>query len=270
MPRTRRALRGGYCYHVINRGNERREVFHQPSDYAAFLARMAEAECHQKMRLLAYCLMPNHFHLVLWPVGDRDISRWMHWLTTTQANHYRRRYGGIGHLWQGRFKPFPIQHDDHSADGDSLRGTKSSGAEPCRQRRGLGLVVLGLSPDRCMDAGLVPRSGASRCQLARTRESTVDGSRTDRRATVGEARYTVWIEPLDRNHRQNPRARIHATPARTTGTQQPITRATSDDNQPGGSPKARRLPAKFAMSPFPHTCDHPANAMKAAWRRKET
>ena len=65
MPRTRRALRGGYCYHVINRGNQRREVFHQPSDYAAFLALMAEANCHQKMRLLAYGLMPNHFHFVL-------------------------------------------------------------------------------------------------------------------------------------------------------------------------------------------------------------
>ncbi len=136
----------------------------------------------------------------------------MHWLTTTQANHDRRRYGGIGHLWQGRFEPSAIQHDDHLLTVIRHVERNPVRAEPRRQRRGLGLLVLGLSPDRWWDAGLVPRSGASPCELARTGESTVDGRRTDGRATVGEAWHTVWIEPLDRNHRQNPRARIHAAP----------------------------------------------------------
>ena len=82
MPRTARASEGGLCYHVLNRGNARVEVFHDPADYEAFLDAVAESSVRLAVRVLAYCLMPNHFHLVLWPVGDGDLSRWMHWLTT--------------------------------------------------------------------------------------------------------------------------------------------------------------------------------------------
>jgi putative transposase len=65
------------------------------------------------MRLLAYCLMPNHFHLVLWPREDGEVSRWMQWLMTAQVRRHHRRHGSDGHLWQGRFKAFPIQRDEH-------------------------------------------------------------------------------------------------------------------------------------------------------------
>ena len=65
------------------------------------------------MRLLAYCLMPNHFHLVLWPQGDGDLSTWMQWLLTAHVHGYRRRYCGSSHVWQGRFKAFPIEESDH-------------------------------------------------------------------------------------------------------------------------------------------------------------
>ena len=70
MPRTARASRAGYCYHVLNRGNARSEVFHKPGDYEAFLHAVGEASVRLPMRLLAYCLMPNHFHLVVRPFGD--------------------------------------------------------------------------------------------------------------------------------------------------------------------------------------------------------
>ena len=116
MPRTARASAGNYCYHVLNRGNARQEVFHKPEDYAAFLRLMAEANERPQgpsMRILAYCLMPNHFHLVLWPRDDGDLSRWMQWLLTSHVRRYHRHYGGSGHVWQGRFKAFPIQKDDH-------------------------------------------------------------------------------------------------------------------------------------------------------------
>jgi REP element-mobilizing transposase RayT len=89
MPRTARASQAGYCYHVLNRGNARAEVFHKPADYAAFLHALAEASVRLPMRLLAYCFMPNHFHLVVRPHGDGDLSRWMQWLLTT---HVRRCY----------------------------------------------------------------------------------------------------------------------------------------------------------------------------------
>jgi putative transposase len=65
------------------------------------------------MRVLAYCLMPNHLHFVAWPRGDGDLARWMHWLLTTHVQHHHRRYGTNGRVWQGRYKAFAIQHDHH-------------------------------------------------------------------------------------------------------------------------------------------------------------
>ena len=73
-------------------------------------------EAHERscpMRILAYCLMPNHFHLVLWPRGDGDVSRWMQWIQTTHVRRYHEHYHASGHVWQGRFKAFPIQEDEH-------------------------------------------------------------------------------------------------------------------------------------------------------------
>ena len=113
MARTARSVVGGVCYHVINRGNRRATVFHTPADYDGFTALMARASERMPMRILAYCLMPNHFHFVLWPRGDQDTSRWMHWLMTTHVVRYHKAHGTSGRIWQGRFKAFPIQADRH-------------------------------------------------------------------------------------------------------------------------------------------------------------
>ncbi len=113
MPRTARASVGGLCYHVINRGNARAEVFRKPEDYAAFRDLLQEATARVRMRVLAYCLMPNHFHLALWLRGDGDLSRFMQWLLTAHVRRYHRHYQSNGHVWQGRFKAFPIQQDEH-------------------------------------------------------------------------------------------------------------------------------------------------------------
>jgi putative transposase len=67
---------------------------------------MAEASVRIRMRILAYCLMPNHFQLALWPRDDGDLSRRKHWLMTTHVRRYRRHYRSAGHVWQGRFKAF--------------------------------------------------------------------------------------------------------------------------------------------------------------------
>jgi putative transposase len=101
------------CYHVLNRGNGRAEVFHKDGDYAAFLDLMVEANERLPLRILGYVLMPNHFHLVLWPRDDGDLSRWMQWLLTSHVRRYHRHYHGSGHVWQGRFKAFPIEQDEH-------------------------------------------------------------------------------------------------------------------------------------------------------------
>ena len=104
MPRSARASAGGFCYHIINRGNARSEVFHKQEDLNAFLRIIGEAGIRVPMRIIAYCLMPNHFHFVLWPRADGDLSRWMHWVLTTHVRRYLRHYGHSGHVWQGRFK----------------------------------------------------------------------------------------------------------------------------------------------------------------------
>ncbi len=113
MPRTARASAGGVVYHAINRGNARNDVFHKPGDYDAFVRLMGLGHERLPMRVLAYCLMPNHFHLVLWPRHDGDLSRWMQWLLTAHVRRYHRHHQTTGHVWQGRFKAFPIQQDAH-------------------------------------------------------------------------------------------------------------------------------------------------------------
>jgi putative transposase len=116
MPRKPRVSRGGIAYHVMNRGNNRDAIFHKPADYDAFLnilARVRESE--PGVRVLGYCLMANHWHLVLWPKADGQLSRFVQLLSTTHVRryfaHYHRDSGG--HLYQGRFKAFPIQRDEH-------------------------------------------------------------------------------------------------------------------------------------------------------------
>ena len=100
-------------YHALNRGNRREAVFHKPGDYDAFVEAMTDVCVRVPVDLLGHRLMPNHFHLILRPYRDGDLGRWMQWLLTAHARRYHRHYGTTGHVWQGRFKAFPIEDDDH-------------------------------------------------------------------------------------------------------------------------------------------------------------
>ena len=115
MPRRPRTATGGYVYHVLNRGVARATLFHKHGDYVAFERVLHQAKDTCPMRLLAYCLMPNHFHLILWPQQDGELSDFLHWLTLTHTMRWHAHYhsGGTGPLYQGRFKSFPIQDDEH-------------------------------------------------------------------------------------------------------------------------------------------------------------
>jgi putative transposase len=113
MPRTARATVAHYCYHLINRGNNKEVRFHDRADYVEFLWLMAEASDHVTLPIIGACLMPNHVHLVVQPTGDSDMARWTHWLFTTHSRRYHKKYGTTGRVWQGRYKAFAIQHDQH-------------------------------------------------------------------------------------------------------------------------------------------------------------
>ncbi len=115
MPRTGRVAAGGIIYHVLNRGNGRRKLFRKEADYRAFVDLLGEAVARVPMRVLGFCLMPNHWHLILWPHDDGDLSRFMRWLSNTHVRRYHQHYHsyGQGHIYQGRFKSFPVKDDGH-------------------------------------------------------------------------------------------------------------------------------------------------------------
>ena len=102
-------------YHVLNRGNARMDLFRDDADYDAFEKILAEAVKRDETRLLAYCLTRNHWHLLVWPREDGELSRFVAWLTLTDTQrwHAHRHSIGYGHVYQGRFKSFPVEEDDH-------------------------------------------------------------------------------------------------------------------------------------------------------------
>src|SRR6185437_1551124 len=115
MGRPHRAAEGGYVYHVLNRANARMTIFDDDGDYDAFEKVLAQAVGRTETRLLAYCLLPSHWHLVVWPREDGELSQFVGWvtLTHTQRWHAHRHSTGSGHVYQGRFKSFPVQEGAH-------------------------------------------------------------------------------------------------------------------------------------------------------------
>ena len=114
MPRTSRAAAGGIVYHVLNRGNGKMQIFRKPGDYHAFLQLLIDAKQKANIELFGFCLMPNHWHLVLRPKADHDLAAYLSWLTNTHVKRYRSHYPRTsGHLYQGRYKSFPVQTDSY-------------------------------------------------------------------------------------------------------------------------------------------------------------
>ena len=186
MPRTARASVGEYCYHVINRGNARAEVFHAEGDYQAFVTLLHDASTRLPMRLLAYCVMPNHFHLALWPYQDGDLSMWMQWLLTTHVRRYHRWYESSGHVWQGRFKAFPIEQDEHL------------------------LTVLRYIEQNPIRAGLVTRAEAWRWSSARHWGDPVRGPRVEPGPVTRPEPWLEWVNgPLEQTEVQRIRQSVN-------------------------------------------------------------
>jgi putative transposase len=112
MPRPLRPIDDGLIYHVINRGNNRQKVFRKRGDFTAFLEALGELKERKPFHLYGYCLLDNHFHLLLRPMGA-TISRIMQSLLVSHTQRYHRHYRSGGHVWQGRFKSPVIQNDEH-------------------------------------------------------------------------------------------------------------------------------------------------------------
>ena len=115
MPRRLRHNLQGTVFHVINRAVRRATIFEGPTDYAAFLKVVREGLSRSSVQIIAYCVMPNHWHFVV--ICDRieDLSRLMHWITGTHAQRWHAAHGtrGTGSLYQGRFIALPVQTDGY-------------------------------------------------------------------------------------------------------------------------------------------------------------
>lgn len=117
MPRRARSIVGGYVYHILNRANGRLRLFKKDPDFAAFDAIVAEAHERVPLRILGYVVMGNHWHFVVWPRRNEDdaVSEFFRWLAVTHAQRWHAHHGtsGMGHVYQGRFKSFPVAADEH-------------------------------------------------------------------------------------------------------------------------------------------------------------
>lgn len=115
MPRPLRADEAGAIYHALNRGNARQTIFHKDDDYHAFEQVIAEGLEKYAVELIAYQWMPNHWHMVLSPQENAAMSAFLSWVTMTHTQRYHAHYEttGDGHVYQGRYKSFPVQDDEH-------------------------------------------------------------------------------------------------------------------------------------------------------------
>jgi len=111
MSSRKRITKGGLVYHVLNRANGRLRIFKKDFDFLAFENVLAEGIERFGMRICSYCIMSNHWHMLLWPADDDSMPAFMHWVTMTHTKRWHGAHGttGFGHVYQGRYKSFPVQ-----------------------------------------------------------------------------------------------------------------------------------------------------------------
>lgn len=102
-------------FHVLNRGVGRMKLFRKEADYEAFERVIEQTLESAPLRICAYCLMPNHWHFVVWPRGQRDMASFMQKLTITHARRWQEHHKvvGTGHVYQSRYKSFPVETDEY-------------------------------------------------------------------------------------------------------------------------------------------------------------
>ncbi|TWU48926.1 Transposase IS200 like protein [Rubripirellula tenax] len=134
MGRAKRADAAGAIYHMLNRANWRTELFEKMADYEAFERILVDAVTRFEIDLFSYCVMPNHWHMVVRPRQDGEMSRFAQrlQLTHTQRYHAHHHSAGRGHLYQGRYKSFPVQDDEHFLTVNRYVERNAFSAELCQ------------------------------------------------------------------------------------------------------------------------------------------
>ena len=113
MPRGARILIRDACYHILNRGNQKRNIFLEETDYTECLKIIRHYKRVFMFKVFGYCLMPNHIHLIIQPKEPHDLAEIMQRLTQVYTNWFNEKYKKCGHLWQGRFKNMVVIRDEY-------------------------------------------------------------------------------------------------------------------------------------------------------------
>ncbi len=115
MPRGKRICPAGMVFHCLNRSVARLTLFEKEADYEAFERVIEEAHDRVPLRLLDFTIMPNHWHFVVWPQTRTEVTDFFQWLGVTHSMRWHAHHDtrGSGHIYQGRFKSFPVQDDNH-------------------------------------------------------------------------------------------------------------------------------------------------------------
>ncbi len=142
MPRLARIVVPGCPHHVTQRGNRRAPVFFGPEDYRFYKRLLAEAAEKAAAEVWAYCLMPNHVHLILVPSGPDGLRATLAETHRRYTTFINQRYGWTGHLWQGRFGSVPMD-EDHLAGAISYVSLNPVRARLVRQAEDWEWSILG-------------------------------------------------------------------------------------------------------------------------------
>ena len=144
MPRRARVTPGGLVYHVLNRTVAGLPLFRKEADFEAFERIMIEAQERHPTRIVAWCLMRNHWHFLLWPREEGEVTAFVRWLAHTHAMRWHVAHGtvGRGHLYQGRFKSFPDPGGRALPDGVPLCGAERADGRGCGPRGGHGVGAV--------------------------------------------------------------------------------------------------------------------------------
>lgn len=112
MPRKRRIISSSKIYHVVSRGNEKKPIYLNMNDYNQFISILKKKQREKLFSIYAYCLMPNHYHLIL-NEGENVISSIMQSINTTYAIYFNKKHDRVGHLFQGRFRSKAIEDESY-------------------------------------------------------------------------------------------------------------------------------------------------------------
>jgi putative transposase len=116
MPTGPRLLLKNVCYHIITRGNSNQGVFLDTQDYETYLFNLRRYKTKYKFLIYAFCLMPNHVHIIGQPKETTDLAKFMHGLNRSYTAYFNTKYDRVGYLWQGRFKSKIVTKDNYIID----------------------------------------------------------------------------------------------------------------------------------------------------------